>query len=488
MEPHQQINGERLYQCVRCQSDLQGGAGQVFTCQTCGALYPEIGGVRILADAHVDLLHSHFERVVASRKEVEDKRLDRLARFRGGAHSREALASIERAYKGQLSNLELIEESLSPVKEYLSAATAGRSFLGNFFNPGWAAVELLGYFYRDWYGTDEALFVGTLFSDAIKKHCRVGDGAVAVLGCGAGGLLPNVSGFFPAVFGVDLSISALLLTERLLGGGGFDIHFSLPKDEYPLEQKRVELRGPAFRPAGLKLLMADVNRLPFQSSSLSCVVTQFLMDLMRDHRAFAAEIRRVLTPGGIWLNFGLPGYVALGDQLTHLDLHAFFNSAGFDLLDLSLHQYKHLDLTPVSEWAASSAQPAMAFAVRKNEAESSRPPDYFADYFARKGGAIWTKVPRLVAGVSVSRERLFTAAGVAENNAVIVHQAKRLEALGVTDGGAGFVGWFLRQVNGTNSVQGIADSMRMEFGESIGEDEIVMFFRLLSEEAIVTLS
>jgi SAM-dependent methyltransferase len=194
---------------------------------------------------------------------------------------------------------------------------------------GWSLDQLVPYFYRDWAGTKEANRLGMLFTHAIEDYCGDLRHSVAVLGAGACGLLHRISGFFTSSFGVDLSVPALLLARRLMEGEELYLHLNLPYGRFPRAQRQIRLAAPEKKAEGLTLIAADVNNLPFPSSSLSCVITQYIMDLVPDQARLASEVYRVLAPGGVWINYGIPVSLTDFDAPNNLDLHWFFDRTGF---------------------------------------------------------------------------------------------------------------------------------------------------------------
>jgi len=91
-----------------------------------------------------------------------------------------------------------------------------------------------------------------------------------------------------------------LLAQPLLGGKAIEVHFK------QADWQPIHLVPGTSNTGEIRLFAADVSRLPFAESSLSAVVTQYLMDLLDNPLQVAAEIRRVLKPSGIWVNFSVP--------------------------------------------------------------------------------------------------------------------------------------------------------------------------------------
>jgi SAM-dependent methyltransferase len=199
-----------------------------------------------------------------------------------------------------------------------------KAFYWDFVRPGWPILNLLPYFYRGWYGTEDLRFLIDLFIGSIRERRKNKRDGIAVLGVCACGLIYEVAEFCDTVFGLDLSVEALLLAKRLLHGGEVALYFNFPESDSVICQEKITLRGPANKRSGIRLIAADVNRLPFSSQSLSCVITQYLLDIVPSRKALAREIHRVLSPEGVWINFALQLASAAADLSTALDLPQIF--------------------------------------------------------------------------------------------------------------------------------------------------------------------
>jgi hypothetical protein len=75
------------------------------------------------------------------------------------------------------------------------------------------------------------------------------------------------------------------------------------------------------------------------------MVTSFLLDLLPDPRKLANEIHRVLCPGGVWINYGPSGPLQSLWRFDEAEGRAFFETAGFDVLDCNAVRATYLDLS-----------------------------------------------------------------------------------------------------------------------------------------------
>jgi SAM-dependent methyltransferase len=404
-------------------------------------------------------------------------------------HGSESLALMERSYRGLLANLELVEKEMKPVKEYLDGRSQPPSFFGEFVGNGWPSMEMLSYFYRDWNGTKEAETIASLFIDTIERFCHDRD-SVAVLGSGAGKLTYRAAEFFRQTFGVELAIDTLLLSKKLLDGGHITLHYSIPKTNFPLALKVVRIDGVAERPAGISLLNADVHQLPFRSSSLSCVITHYVMDIIQNQRKVASEIHRVLKPGGVWVDLSLPISTSAADQFNTLDWPLFLKRFGFKLLDLSVSRFNFLDLSALSEWAWTQTQAGFKFVAEKVPGSALTKPNYFAEYFAGTGDAVWEKVPKRTVDMALVHERRFTAEGIQKSKGLLVEHLNNQRPLkfAVSDQTAALTEWFLQTIDGVRTIREIFELMRQAYGEFIQPDDVLKFFNDLEVSSFIEIN
>lgn len=102
--------------------------------------------------------------------------------------------------------------------------------------------------------------------------------------------------------GVEQARADLLggLAGRVLeigAGTGLNLrHYARPPDV--LSDRTLELLVPARIPAGVEVVQADVEALPFPDASFDTVVGTLVFCSVRDPAQGLAEVRRVLKPGG----------------------------------------------------------------------------------------------------------------------------------------------------------------------------------------------
>lgn len=478
-----------FYRCIRCHSEFEESEENGLHCVVCGAFYPSIQDVKIFVSNPDQLLRKHVEWLPEKRKELATWMAKVQSVYDAEGPAPESLVLMKKSYDGMLANLDVIEKQMEPVRQYLDNRNQPQSFFGEFAGGGWPSIELLDYFFRDWCGTKEAEGIENLFTGAIERFCD-DRSSVAVLGSGAGGVVQLAAESFRLTFGVELAVDTLLLSQELLNGGNFTLTYSLPRPNFPLAVKTVTIEGAAQKCAGIRLLSADVHQLPFRTASLSCVITNYLMDVIPNQKMVAAEIYRVLAPDGIWLDLSLPISMSAGDQFNSLDRPGFLKRAGFELLDQGVHRFNFLDLMPLSEWAWTHNQTGVVFAAQKVPGSTPPRPDDFAEYFAGKGDTIWEKIPKRAVDISLVHDRRFTDEGVEESKGVTVRHMNnhRPGHFAVSDQTIMLAEWFLQTIDGKRSIREIFELMRQGYGELIQPDDVIKFFSDLEVSSLIDIN
>jgi SAM-dependent methyltransferase len=483
------MDGMSIYQCVLCNGPVAEDDSRTLICAVCGACYPTVEDIRILVLNPEAFLLTHASQVMSRSQELQARR-ELLARFAGEAISDEAMSRLKRDFEARQATQELVKESFEPVAQSLEHQRPV-SFLERLssYHTGWPFSQMTPYLYKDWYGTREAGFVNKLFTNAIEDYCGAQSPAVAVLGCGACGLLYEVSRFFSHAYGLDLSLLTLLLARRLLRGEEVSLHLSLPDDSFPKVQRQVRLKGPELRRDNITLLAANITNLPFAPSSLSCVITQYLMNITTDQQLLAEEINRVLAPGGVWINFSTPGSMTYSDLTTHLDPAHFFNRKGFDVLDVSMRRCHLLDFSDVSDWTVTVEHSNMFFAVRKARDLASAEAAPFADYFSGRSDSILSTAPKLTDrfSISVSHRRRFSSSGTSDSQVLEVgaYDGNVLLKGNLLPEVTRFLSQFLQMLDGTLAVSHIIKALKAEFPDLASEREVIRFLNSLQDMGVL---
>lgn len=355
------------YVCARCGGPLRL-LDPDLECVGCAQVYPTILGIPVLLHRPTAALRGNEAALAQSRLDARD--VERRAAWALADHATERLAQrVERWRSGTALNLELVERYMAPIAVYLERSPASEApnllDFASSWDVGWSPSALLPYFYQDWCegtGFDE---VRRLVTSALTRHAARAQ-KVAVLGAGACGLAHALSSECEVVHAVDLCLPVLLMAQTVMRGERLTL--SLEKAGW----RTVEIRGPRQGASNVSLVQANANALPFADGSLSVVVTQYLTDLMGNPLWFAGEIRRVLEPNGIWINFSNPfpmpgepeelGRPGLAEVLQLLE------ARGWRTVEAERHEFVLNDLHGVDPEAVRKPQ-EVHFFVAQNEGQ-----------------------------------------------------------------------------------------------------------------------
>lgn len=492
-EPAEKREADSVYRCVLCEGALYDDSALNQKCLDCGAGYPEIAGIKILTLSPQSLLLSHAQQVADRSLELQ-KRNDWLTRIEAEPLSGESRFRLRKDYESKWSNQELVKDFFAPVSEYLARRQSQIGFLEllTSYHTGWSFKMMLPWLYKDWCGTEEARFVTELLTNAVLDHTRDERDSIAVLGCGACGMLYHLSEFFTNSYGLDLSLLTLLFAKRLLDGGEFSLNLSLPDETFPKIHRRIKIRGPRERRESVRLLAANITNMPIASSSLSCVVTQYMMNIVTNQGLLATEINRVLAPGGVWINFSTPGSLNAFDIPTHLDLPWYFKQYGFEALDSSLQRCKLLDFTKICNWSVTTEHGNLFFAARKTEPVIDEGRRRFSEYFGGKGNSVLSDRPRLTGrfSISISDKKLFALAGIRRSEVVEIEAWNGYSLLksAAPAEAAALLNSLLPLLDGSRELRLIIKTLQKDFGDAVEEKVVVMFLSSLKDMGVVAMS
>jgi SAM-dependent methyltransferase len=331
----------------------------------CAQLYPVLSGIPVLL--HRPRAALRGSQAALEQCAVDARETERRSQWALRDHPSEGLAQrIERWRRGTAANLELIRRYSAPIHAYLEASPEAEEHeLLDFASSrdiGWTPNALLPYFHQDWCNDTGFDRVLALVGSALTRHA-VSAHKVAVLGAGACGLAHALASRSERVYAVDLCLPALLMAQAVMRGD--TLRVSLEKAGW----RPVDIQGPRAPAPNLTLIQANVNALPFADGSLSAVVTQYLLDLMGNPLWLAAEIRRVLAPGGIWINFSnpfpMPGEAEEIGRPDLAEASELLGTTGFRVVDSERHEFVLNDIRAIDPAAVSKRQEVHLFVARK---------------------------------------------------------------------------------------------------------------------------
>ena len=329
--------------CLHCRGALTSDASSL-ACAGCGRQYPIIAGVPLLVSEPIEYLRSELELL---NRAVRDGKRRRDMLDTGGQDTGLTKASLDRhrdVIDAELARAATFLALLEPAAKLLEGAPNSSAESRSVRRSGWDFNSLFPYLLRDWTGTTELQAANSLINAALRQAFPDPAGIlVAFAGCGAGGLLAEIPPDFEYVIGFDLTLPVLVAARHLLDGK--NIALDMPRAIHERGRITLHNRTPQAAGARRELIAMDAFDAAFVDSSVDCVVTSFLIDLIPDPRRLADEIHRILSPNGIWINYGPSGPLRALWRFDGSEGAAFFEASGFSVVQADAYRATYLDLS-----------------------------------------------------------------------------------------------------------------------------------------------
>jgi SAM-dependent methyltransferase len=474
---------ERGYCCVNCMAVLSNNGPGELDCHSCARAFPVIDGIPVLTSRPHEMLMVHLQEFRQAQEALEKKRAA-LHRSKPALPGTEERA--RRMLQGLAHNLNLIETVMKPIEEHLSGKENQLSTLIDWAlaqNVGSAPQTMLPFFYQDWARTGDFANAESLITSCLLEH-RPDEEAVAILGAGACGIVHATAKHFRLSYGVDLSLPTLLLAREILSGHPIEV--CIPTAGW----RCARLTPPLPHENEIRLICADVGSLPFAEGSLSAVVTQYLMDITGDPLGVAAEIQRVLKPGGIWVNFSnpfrIPGEPSEMGPPEPADLPELFRPFGLDIIKVQRTRFTLQNLEQIYAGGHRNAQEVHFFIGRK----TACPQEIVARNQHRiwdpgSNDSWWRLVPRIIPGrdIQIIRKRVCGPEGIHDRTEIGLNAV----SFGVSEEHTAFVEALFSRINGKHTLHEILHAL-LEQGISMsGAQFRELIHSLLNQYCVITL-
>lgn len=406
------------YCCIHCMAALWENGRAELGCHDCGRCFPVVHGIPILTLRPREMLMVHLQEFRQAQAALERKRvlLSAPAKYNSAAR-------IERMLNALTQNLGLIDTYVKPIEEYLNSNGQHPPSLIDWAlaqNIGSVPQIMLPFFYQDWARTRDMEDAESLVTDALLQY-RPDDETVAVLGAGACGMTYASAKHFGVAYGLDLSLPTLLMAQGIMAGDTIAVHVANAGWE------RVQLTPPNPAKNEICLVAADIGTLPFAEGNLSAVITQYLMDVAGDPLGVAAEIQRVLKPGGIWVNFSNPFRLPGDPPETGLpepeELPELFEPFGLEIIKVRRTRFTLLNLDQIYAGGHRNAQEVHFFVARKAALPGRTIARRFQIWDRQNLDSWWQLVPEIIPGreIQVLRKRVFAPGGAKDGIEIAVN-------------------------------------------------------------------
>jgi SAM-dependent methyltransferase len=317
--------------CVGCGGPLDPRPASP-TCASCGASYPRVGPIPVLmprASAHVELWRRQLALLRASGATTQAGLETAAAAPELPPAGRTRLAAMARAVRDQVDDFVAV---LGPA--------LGGPLPGDASGLPRGVVEYSYYLFRDWGWplADERQDENAAAFEALRAVAPGPLGRVLVLGAGACRLaydLHRAGATETAV--VDIDPYLFVIAEAVVRGAAVRLtEASLNVLDAARVSQAWTLRAPhGPLDARFSFALADGLGPPFADETFDTVVTPWFIDRVpTDVAGFLATVRRLLRPGGRWLNHGpllYPPETPLPRRYGRDELFALAEGAGLRL-------------------------------------------------------------------------------------------------------------------------------------------------------------
>jgi uncharacterized protein YbaR (Trm112 family) len=366
----------QLLICPVCRAPTLEGTHVAIRCATCERAFPCLSGIPVLfPDAHEKLaLWSGRLNVFLSETEGAVRQLLAQSVAEGLLpRTRTRLVAVGEGLRAHASRVHALfsQAGLELNREPASKSTG---------DPILAYYTLV---HRDWAWAPEVDEVAPAI-DALIDVLPAGFqlGRTLVLGAGTARLawdLGNrVAGALDVV-ALDVNPLPFLVTKQLMAGRELSL-FELPGHPRRSTFASVErlLKATTQPPPGLRLVLADGLDPPVLAGQFDTVITPWFVDQVPENLAsLPALIRRVLRPGGAWLNQGPFVYDPVRTKPAHRycadEFVQIVNTSGFAISKATYLPYSHM-ASPLSGQARSEWVLSMHAVATGAEATPEEPP------------------------------------------------------------------------------------------------------------------
>lgn len=327
--------------CLGCRNTVDPTRDdRAWTCPSCGFLYPLFDGriPVLLKEPRKNFAASWLEH----RKHISDNN-DRLSEVKDALgrqpHRSDLLNRAVHAYEHDnpyLGNLQAKIAAALPESEIKELEEEGK--LPRQYTLG----EGIAFYPRDWCWSDRAEGEIETITSTISGHIDAyADDVDSVLipGAGAGRFAGELARIYDNCFAFDYSLHMiqifydLLLSDMKLHR--VNLRSNVVKTEDVVTEYSLSL-GPLrseIDSSGFAYFVGNALDVPLPGNSLSAVACIYFIDII-PVREQMLEARRLLKPGGLFINFGPLRYMRgdVANMLSGEEILDLYASSGFDIL------------------------------------------------------------------------------------------------------------------------------------------------------------
>jgi SAM-dependent methyltransferase len=377
--------------CPHCAGEC---SGPPIVCEACGFEYPSYGGIPVVRARPHDLVDQWRFRLAEFETSNDGTRRRIVADLATKNIAAPTRARLERVARGLALHGERITGLLNDAG---IVGTRRRAPEPDGVPTENSITAYIHQVHRDWGWDDDG---STENTDAFAEVAAVlGDaprlGKMLVIGAGGCRLASDVHRFADTTIAIDINAAPMLVARKVLRGEPIAL-VELPLAPPDLARVYIDrdLKAPALPGPGFVQIFADAFALPFQAGTFDTVLTPWFIDQVpKDIATFLPEIRRMLRPGGRWINHGPliyhPARTEIAARYPADELYGLVADAGFDMQASRATRLPYLQSPACTR---GRAEVVLTFVATKAEREVATSPTDEPPEWTRNPGL---PVPRL---------------------------------------------------------------------------------------------
>jgi SAM-dependent methyltransferase len=327
-------------------------------CPSCNHDYLLFGNIPILLkDSRLSLAASHQQH--QSLIDFNEDRLEEIRDAKGRQPDRAVLSSGIHAYETDNRYLKLLQNE---IEAHVPKSTIDEMVDDGRLPRQYRLSEGIAFFHRDWSWLERAEDeIATILETVFAQVDRFADDVDSVLipGAGAGRFAFEMAGKYDNCLAFDYSIYMAQIFYDLLQGDlslhRVNFRSNVINTEDVVVEYKLSLDAPGstriksqLKTGNLSYFVGTALDVPLPGNSLSAIACLYFIDIvpLKEH---LNEIRRMLKPGGLFINFGPLRYMRgdVANMLSGEEILSLFKESGFDILHHDIVTNTQLASSPV---------------------------------------------------------------------------------------------------------------------------------------------
>ena len=345
--------------CLNCRNvGTMSPVDGFLRCPSCNHAYLLFGNIPVLLkDFRLSLAAAHQQHQTLI--DYNEERLEEIQDAKGRQPERAVLDRGIHAYETDNRYLKLLQNAIQthvPKAEIAEMVEEGR------LPRQYRMSEGIAFFHRDWCRSARAeAEIATIIDTVFAQVDAYADDVDSVLipGAGAGRFACELSAKYDNCFAFDYSVHMTQifydLLERDLTLHRVNFQSNVIKTEDVVVGYDLSLDAPGsnriksqLEKGNLSYFIGDALNVPLPGNSLSAIACLYFIDIvpLKEH---LIEIRRMLKPGGLFINLGPLRYMRgdVANMLSGEEILSLFRESGFDILAQDFVTNTQLASSPV---------------------------------------------------------------------------------------------------------------------------------------------